>query len=66
MITPAVTHVPCALDQQRRLREARTASLTRSAGRRWWSRVPRPRVASADIASGLGTTGENVWGALRV
>jgi hypothetical protein len=63
MLSPVVSHVPCALDHQRRLREARTAALARSSRRRG----RRRRVeASADQAAILGASGEDVWGALRV
>ncbi|MGH2675047.1 MAG: hypothetical protein ACRDKA_12250 [Actinomycetota bacterium] len=67
MITPAVTHVPCALDQQRRLREARAASLVRARRRRSRrSGGPPPDSVSADLVAGLGARGEDVWTALRV
>jgi hypothetical protein len=63
VFSPIVTHAPCALDQQRRLRESRAAALARPRGR--WRRR-RPVEASADLAAGLGARGEDVWGALRV
>jgi hypothetical protein len=65
MISPLITHAPCSLDQERRLRVARAASLARMLGRR---RRPRGglRAPSADLLRGLGLRGEDVWGALRV
>jgi hypothetical protein len=63
VLSPVVTHAPCALDQQRRLREARITALSRPLRRR----LRRPRLEnSADLAAGLGARGEDVWGALRV
>ncbi|HYZ11214.1 MAG TPA: hypothetical protein VE962_04915 [Actinomycetota bacterium] len=62
MLGPIVSHAPCALDLQRRIREARTASLSRGAGRRRRGRVER----TADLVAGLGGRGEDVWSALRV
>jgi hypothetical protein len=63
MLSPVVSHVPCALDHQRRLREARAAALARPLRRRG----RRRRVeTSADQAAVLGAGGEDVWGALRV
>jgi hypothetical protein len=62
VLSPVATHAPCALDQQRRLREARAAALARPLGRRRRRRVE----ASADLAAGLGARGEDVWDALRV
>ncbi|MGH2653105.1 MAG: hypothetical protein ACRDHV_01975 [Actinomycetota bacterium] len=63
MLSPVVTHAPCALDHQRRLREARAAALARRLGRRLRRRHVE---ASADLAAGLGARGEDVWDALRV
>jgi adenosylcobinamide amidohydrolase len=63
MLSPIVSHVPCALDHQRRIREARTDALVRSARRRGRRRGGG---TSADQAAVLGTRGEDVWSALRV
>lgn len=63
MLSPMVTHAPCALDRQRRLREAQAVALARPP----WRKLRRRRVeSSADLAAGLGARGEDVWGALRV
>jgi adenosylcobinamide amidohydrolase len=63
MLSPVVSHVPCALDHHRRIREARTDALARSSRRRGRRRSAG---TSADQAAVLGTRGEDVWGALRV
>ena len=63
MLSPVVSHVTCALDHQRRILEARTASL---APRRRRRRRGERTAPSADLAVGLGARGEDVWGALRL
>jgi hypothetical protein len=66
MISPVITHAPCSLDQERRIREARAASLARMFRRRRPARRGGRRAPSADLLRGLGLRGEDVWGALRV
>jgi hypothetical protein len=66
VISPAVTHAPCSLDQQRRVREARAGALARWTGRRKGSGRAGDRPSpSADQVTGLGRRGEDVWSALR-
>jgi hypothetical protein len=71
VITPVAGHVPCELDQQRRLAEARADTAARRARGPRRSRVligrggarnPSPRgYANLDLAR----RGEDVWRALR-
>jgi hypothetical protein len=61
MIGLVVGHVPCALDHQRRLREARAERLARAAMATRRSREGRPS-PPAETPPGAG---EDVWQALR-
>jgi len=62
VLSPVVSHVPCALDHQRRIAEATREAVARSVrARRWWRRATRRAIAPGDVAS----RGEDVWIALR-
>jgi hypothetical protein len=66
MIGPVIGHVPCALDHQRRIREARAERVSRAVaqvGRRSRARG----TGRGEDLPGLvrGPAGEDVWQALR-
>ncbi|HJV05344.1 MAG TPA: hypothetical protein VJ868_08780 [Actinomycetota bacterium] len=63
MITPVVGHVPCDLDQQRRLVEARADAAARRARKRKGARRRNSTRGHAD--PDLVPRGEDVWRALR-
>lgn len=63
MIGPVIGHVPCALDQQRRLQAARAARVARWAASR--SRRRPGRIIEPPSPTDLRTSGEDVWKALR-
>jgi hypothetical protein len=77
MLSPVVSHVPCDLDQQRRIQDARRANLARriaqGSGRGRWPfsrRRGRPgengtRPADPLPAEHLRPVGEDVWHSLR-
>lgn len=64
MFSPVVSHVPCALDHQRRIAEATREAVARSAPprRRWPRRTTRRSIVPGDATRG----GEDVWASLRV
>lgn len=63
MLSPVVTHVPCALDHQRRIAEATREAVARSVrrGRRRPGPATRRSIAPGDARPG----GEDVWTSLR-
>jgi hypothetical protein len=62
MIGLVIGHVPCALDHQRRIREARAERVSRAVAR---SVRARRRGAHPPVAAERASTGEDVWLALR-
>jgi hypothetical protein len=62
MIGPVVGHVPCALDHQRRIREARKERISRAVAR---AGRARKGVVDPPVAAGRAPAGEDVWRALR-
>ncbi len=62
MFSPVVSHVPCALDHQRRIAEATAEAVARSVphGRR--RLVSRRSIAPRDATP----RGEDVWASLRL
>lgn len=60
MLSPVVSHVPCDLDLQRRIREARVESTLRAVLRR-----RRGRGGPQPSAVDLRPAGEDVWHSLR-
>jgi hypothetical protein len=60
MIGLVIGHVPCALDHQRRIREARAERVSRAVARSVRARGDHPPVAAEPASSG-----EDVWLALR-
>lgn len=60
MLSPVVSHIPCDLDLQRRMREARRESAVRALLRR-----RRGRGGAEPVAVDLRPAGEDVWHSLR-
>lgn len=61
MLSPVVSHVPCDLDLQRRIREARRESTLRAVLRRRRGRGGPAEPSAVDLRP----AGEDVWHSLR-
>jgi hypothetical protein len=62
VLSPVLTHVPCALDHQRRIAEATREAVARSVARR---RRPGRGTRRALSPRDAGPRGEDVWASLR-